>query len=182
MFPHAPFEATVWRVVRESRDVTQCSSSGGRWDDGTFDVLYTSLDRDGAIAEMYYHLLRGQPVFPSKAPFKLYELRVALKATMRLPTLPELKGLGLDVVKYGQLSYAERIAEYPRTQEIAEVTHFLDCDGLMVPNARWPCTNLVIFGDRIEPDTIDVVHDHGIIAWHEWRKTNMTHLSHGVSS
>ena len=45
-----PFEGTVWRVVREGRDVLQGSAYGGRWDDGTFDVLYTSAMADGATA------------------------------------------------------------------------------------------------------------------------------------
>lgn len=30
-------------------------------------------------------------------------------------------------------------------------THFLDCDGLLIPNARWTCANLVVFGDRNHP-------------------------------
>jgi hypothetical protein len=45
---------TVWRVVREGRDPCNCNASGGRWDDETFDVLYTSRERDGAIAEMFF--------------------------------------------------------------------------------------------------------------------------------
>ena len=63
------FEGLVWRVVREDRDPTRGSSPGGRWDDGTFDVLYTSLESNGALAELYFHILRGQPVFPSKMVF-----------------------------------------------------------------------------------------------------------------
>ena len=54
-----PFNDNVWRVTREGRDPCQCSRSGGRWDDGTFDVLYTSEAKDGAIAEMVFHLLKG---------------------------------------------------------------------------------------------------------------------------
>jgi RES domain len=54
-----PFHDTIWRVVRDGHEPTLCSASGGRWDDGTFDVLYTSRDPDGAIAEMYFHLKRG---------------------------------------------------------------------------------------------------------------------------
>lgn len=171
-----PFKTTVWRVVREGREVTQCSASGGRWDDGTFDVLYTALDRDGAIAEMYFHLLRGQPVFPSKVRYVLYEMDVSLDAVTRLSTLPELASLGVDITRFGQLSYVERSQEYPRTQEIGEVVHFLDSDGLLVPNARWACTNLVVFGDRIAPDAIEVVKEHGLIDWAEWRRKNEAHL------
>ena len=38
------FEGILWRVVRDGRDPRLCSSPGGRWDDRTFDVLYTSLN------------------------------------------------------------------------------------------------------------------------------------------
>jgi hypothetical protein len=168
----APFTGTVWRVVREGRDPCQCSPSGGRWDDGSFDVLYTSLDRDGAVAEMYFHLLRGQPVFPSRLRYRLYELKVELSAALALPALSDLAAIGLDTSRYGQLSYAERAQEYPRTQEIGEAAHFLDCDGLIVPSARWPCTNLVLFCDRLRPDGIEVVADHDTIDWASWQKAN----------
>lgn len=176
VLPHRAFSGTVWRVVREERDVTQCSASGGRWDDGSFDVLYTALERDGAVAEMYFHLLRGQPVFPSKVRYKLYELRVSLSATMRLATLPELAKLGLDTSRFGQLSYAERAAEYPRTQQIGEVAHFLDCDGLIIPSARWDAGNLVVFCDRIGPGAIEGVHDHGLIDWTAWQRTHAARI------
>ena len=56
------FSGTVWRLVRDGRNPLQCSASGGRWDDGSFDVLYTSMSRDGSLAEMRFHLMRGQPV------------------------------------------------------------------------------------------------------------------------
>ena len=170
--PHSPFKGTVWRVVSEGRDPCLCSASGGRWDDGSFDVLYTSLDREGAIAEMYFHLLRGQPLFPSMVRYTLHELKVELSEAMPLPTLSDLASIALDTSRYGQLSYLERTQEYPRTQEIAEVAHFLDCDGLVVPSARWACANLILFCDRLGPGAVDVVKDHGVIDWAEWRKAN----------
>lgn len=166
-----PLEGTVWRVVREGRDPMQCSASGGRWDDETFDVLYTSLERDGAIAEMYFHLSRGQPVFPSKIRYGLHELKVSAKDVMTL-TMADLALLGLDAMRFGQLSYNERNQEYPRSQDIAEAAHFLDCCGLLVPNARWDCTNLVLFCDRLKPDAMEVVRDHGLIDWVNWQKLN----------
>lgn len=144
--------------------------------DRSFDVLYTSLDRDGAIAEMYFQLLRGQPVFPSKVRYTLNELRVELSETLHLQTLPDLAALGLDPSRYGQLSHVERIQEYTRTQEIAEVAHFLDCDGLVVPSARWTCTNLVLFCDRLGPNAIEVVKDHSIIDWTSWQKATKVQL------
>jgi hypothetical protein len=172
LLPRTPFEGTVWRIVSEGRDPHQCSASGGRWDDGSFDVLYTSLDREGALAEMYFHLLRGQPVFPTKIRYVLFELKVKLSETLHFPTLPDLAKLNLDISRFGQLAYVERVQKYPRTQEIAEVAHFLDCDGLMVPSARWPCANLVLFCDRLGPTAIEVVKEHGVIDWAKWRKAN----------
>lgn len=168
--PRSKFSGTVWRVVREEREPTQCSASGGRWDDGTFDVLYTSSERDGALSEMYFHLLRGQPVFPSKIRYVLHELHVSLKEVISLPTLADLQAIGLDTSTYGQLLYAERQLEYPRTQEIAEVAHFLECDGVVVPSARMACTNAVLFCDLLESDAVDVIADHGLIDWTTWAK------------
>jgi RES domain-containing protein len=168
--PRSRFNGTVWRVVREGRDPTQCSASGGRWDDGTFDVLYTSRERDGALAEMYFHLLRGQPVFPSRIRHTLHELRVSLKEAISFPTLADLQAIGMDTSAYGQLLYAERQQEYPGTQEIAEVAHFLGCDGVVVPSARMACANVVLFCDLLEPDAVEVVADHGPIDWTAWAR------------
>ena len=47
--PRAPYAGTVWRSVREGADPLVCWRSGGRWDDRTFDVLYTSESREVAI-------------------------------------------------------------------------------------------------------------------------------------
>jgi len=168
--PQAPFQGKVWRVVREGRDPRQCSAAGGRWDDGTFDVLYTSMERDGALAEMYFHLLRGQPVFPSKVRYTLHELSVSLAAILRFADLTALAALGVDTARYGQLSYAGRVQEYPRTQEVGEVAHFLDCDGITIPSARWTCGNIVVFCGRADPGAVQLVADHGLIDWAQWRK------------
>ena len=83
------YSGTVWRVVRVGRDPLQCSRSGGRWDDGTFDVLYTSEKKEGAIEEMRFHLLRGQPVIPSQM-YRVFEIDLALERSLRLLDLDAL--------------------------------------------------------------------------------------------
>lgn len=169
--PPEAFEGGVWRVVRDGRDPVQCSAVGGRWDDRTFDVLYTSKRADGAIAEMYFHVARGQPVIPSLVHYRLFELRVTLSSCLRIASLTELSSLGLKTVSYGQLSYAEREQEYPCTQEIAEAAHFVGRDGLIVPSARAECSNMIVFCDPAGPEAVEVAKDHGLIEWDQWRKT-----------
>jgi RES domain len=75
----------------------------------------------------------------------------------------------VDTTRYGALSYSERVQEYPRPQEIAETAHFVGFDGLIVPNARFKCLNVVLFCDRIPPEAAEVVRDHGAIRWDDWR-------------
>jgi RES domain-containing protein len=171
-----PLKGTLWRVVREGRDPCSCSASGGRWDDATFNVLYTAEHRDGALAEMYFHLLRGQPVFPSRVAYRLHELAVDLPGVLDLTDLVRLAALGVDVARFGQLSYQERQSEYPRTQEVAEVAYFLDHAGIVVPSARWNCRNVIIFCDRTAPAAFEAVKDHGLIDWRQWAKANANSL------
>src|SRR5262249_4947024 len=111
--PGTTYRGTAWRVVRASKDVLAPSAPGGRWDDGTFDVVYASQSRDGAVAEMYFHLSRGQPVIPSKVRYHLFELRVAIDRALRLDDVNAIARLGVDTTRYGALSYSDRQQEYP---------------------------------------------------------------------
>jgi RES domain-containing protein len=159
------FEGRVWRIVRDGRDPLQFSASGGRWDDGTFDVLYTSVQRQGAIEEMRFHLMRGQPVMPSKVQYRLFEIEVRIDRALKLVNLDALAAVGFDTSRFGRLSYQEKSEEYPRTQQIGEVAYFLEFDGLIVPSARYGCLNAVLFGDRVTPDALSTVVDHGAVDW-----------------
>jgi RES domain-containing protein len=169
--PGAIFSETCWRVTRQGRDPIQCSAVGGRWDDRTFDVLYTSTKADGAIAELYFQVSRGQPVMPSQVRYHLHELKVSLASCLKLVPLDALQALGLRTAGFGQLSYFEREQEYPRTQEIAEVAYFLGRDGLIVPSARSEHDNLIVFCEPAGPAAVEVIKDHGPIVWEDWRET-----------
>ena len=178
--PATPFNGRVWRVVRAGRDPCICSAAGNRWDDGTFDVLYTVTVREGAIAEMYFHLKRGQPVFPSKLRYTLHELQVSIDGLLDLSDIKDLAKLGLDIARFGQLSYQDRKGEYPNSQEIAEVENFIgspepgDAAGMLVPNARWDCSNLVVFCGHAGPGAIEEIENHGVIDWREWERAQST--------
>ena len=160
--PRVPFEGTVWRSVRTGHDPLVCGRPGGRWDDGTLDVLYTSETRECAVAERRFHLYQGQPFPPSRARYEMFELWVSLGAVMRFSGLEALAEVGLRVAGYGRLSYVEREQEYPRSQEAAEACAFLGADGLHVPSARDVTqSNLVVFCEQ--PTVVDkrVVRHHG---------------------
>ena len=160
----SPYSGTVWRSVREGSDPLVCSRSGGRWDDGTLDVLYTSETREAAMAERRFHLYQGQPFPPSKVRYELFELAVSLEAVMRFLGLEALAFAGFDPTSYGQLSYLAREREYPRSQEIAEACAFLGADGLLVPSARHPASNnLIIFCEQETHVVKNVVRSHGIV-------------------
>ncbi len=183
--PSIPLSQTLWLVAGNGRDPCRCSASGGRWDDSTFDVLYISAERDGAIAEMYFHLKRGLPVFPSKAHYRLHELSLQIENAIDLSNADFLLELGVDMTRFGQLSYQERGGEYPRTQEIAETAHFLGFTSLVVPSARWNCTNIVLICDCVEPENLEPIKDHGLVDWMEWEQLNKSNASsyvHGMAT
>ena len=160
----APYSGTVWRCVREGRDPLACWRAGGRWEDGTLDVLYTSETRQAAIDERRFHLYQGQPIIPSRVRYELFELKVSLEAITRFATLNDLAALQLDIQNYGKLSYLDRSQEYPRSQEIAEACAFLGADGILVPSARTlGSNNLVIFCEQDTRIEKDIVREHGVI-------------------
>jgi hypothetical protein len=161
--PREAFDGRVWRVVPEGRNPTLGHRSSSRWCDGTFDVLYTSLERDGAIAEIHEYL-NLQPVFPSKPSWSCFELGVRSPRTLRFADLSALKRLDVDSDTYGQ-------RRYERTQAIADAAFFLGFDGLIAPSARWRCDNLVLFTTNSAPEDIEIVAEQGIrIDWPVWRR------------
>jgi RES domain-containing protein len=171
--PIEAYDGTVWRVVRDGRDPLACSAVGGRWDDRSFDVLYTSTYAEGAVSEMFFHVAQGQPVIPSLVKYRLFELKASVSACVRVATLDQLAALGLKVSMFGRLSYVDREQEYPRTQEIAEAAYFHGRDGLIVPSARSDHPNLVVFCERAGPAAVEVVTDHGLIDWDDWRQKSL---------
>jgi RES domain-containing protein len=161
--PRRSLGGTLWRVSRQGRDPLQGGRSLSRWCNGEFDVLYTSLERDGAVAEVHA-LLTLQPVFPSKIAFHAHKLTIVAEAMLHLADLTSLETLGVETDKY-----IER--EYGKTQDIADAAFFLGFDGLIVPSARWPCANAVLFTERIPPAALALqTTEEDPVNWVEWRK------------
>ncbi len=163
--------ARLWRVVTDGRDPLRAGRSGGRWDDGSFDALYTSRERDGALAEAWFHAARGQPIPPSKPVKRIHQLDVALTRVLDLSEAGRLAALGVDMQRYGQLSYVQHGGEYPTTQQIGEVAFFYEYEAIIVPNARWPTSNVVILTEHASISRI-TVDDGEIVDLAEWRSRN----------
>jgi hypothetical protein len=154
-----PFNGDVWRITREGRDPLLGSPVAARWDLGNVDVLYTSLEQDGALAEIGFHLLR-QPVFPTKLASLIHRIRVKTTRTLKIGDARELEALGILPDEYKSLNYG-------RCQEIGDAAAFLGFDGLLVPSARWPCLNLVLYTDQLDPADTTVLSSEAVdwIAW-----------------
>ena len=158
----APVDAAVWRITRAGRDPIRGSAANGRWSPGgTVEVLYTSLERDGALAEIGFRLSL-EPVWPSRIEHEIHEIGVKTIRTLQLADIHGLAAYGVDVSR-------DESFDYDATQALAAAAHFLEFDGLLVPSARHPSTNLVIFMDRDAATSLHVKHTD-LVDWSAWRK------------
>jgi RES domain-containing protein len=156
------FSGIVWRVVTDGFDVLRPGRAGGRWDDGTFDVLYTSSERDGAIAESWFHASKGQPVIPSRIAKRIYKIEAEIRKVLDLSDMRKLRSFGIDVATYGRIQYSRRSEEYPTLQQIAEAAHFYEYQAIIVPNARWPTSNVVVFTEHTPRNLLTVLEDEPV--------------------
>lgn len=164
-FLRHPVTQSVWRVVREGRDPLAGATSRSRWCNDTFDVLYASYERNGAISEIFA-LLNTQPVFPHKVPFFVHSIRVRASEMLYLPDLATLEKLGINTARYGNRSYQ-------RSQEIADAAYFLGFQGLVAPSARSSSLIMVVFTERVSPSDLQLEQsDATPVNWEAWRKAS----------
>ncbi|MBS0343532.1 MAG: RES family NAD+ phosphorylase [Proteobacteria bacterium] len=161
-FPKETFDGEAFRGTRQTLDPLASSYSGGRWmqRDGT-GVLYTSLEREGALAEISFHW--GQLTPRPTKPIALHRLRVVAHRTLRL-VRADLSALGVPASDYAGVNM-------PRTQEIGAAVEFLGCDGLIAPCARWACDNLILFPDRMGSDATLEIAGSEMVDWIDWART-----------
>mgnify|MGYP002528463314 CR=1 FL=1 len=98
------------------------------------------------------------------------EVSLNLTRALKLADMTALQSLGVDTNSFGRAQYTRRSTEYTRTQEIAETAHFMDFDGMIVPNARWDCDNVVIFTGRVGPDALSIVNENAPVDWQAWQQ------------
>ncbi len=160
--PSEAFCGETWRVTAKGRDALRGSAAGGRWSPpGEFEVLYTSLARAGALAEIGYRLSL-EPVWPSRIEHELHRITTRTDNALRFADIGSLSTLGVDGRRYASFDYA-------LTQAIAAAAFFLDFDGLIVPSARSAALNLVIFTEKIDVgERLKVVASEPV-DWSVWR-------------
>lgn len=163
------FEGEVFRATGISADPLAFSVNGGRWgpparDGADVPVLYTSMMRDGALAEVVSYLTLLTPL-PLSRPLKVSLLGVSTAKTLRLARVG-LEGLGVDMVRYGERDYA-------RTQDIGAALAFLGLDGLIAPSARWPCDNLMIYQSNYHflAERLELIAEEQV-DWGTWARSN----------
>ncbi|WP_083909465.1 RES family NAD+ phosphorylase [Rhodopseudomonas sp. B29] len=166
--PRSSHEFTAFRVTGIATDPLAASINGGRWapqaqGDVSFPVLYTSLNRDGAIAEIVSFILGLTPI-PSHRPLKLSRLAISTTQTVRL-SRTELELLGVDFGNYGT-------RDYRVTQNIGAALAFLGVDSLVSPSARWDCENLTIFAGNHGWDNRLELVESVEFEWRTWAEEN----------
>lgn len=168
VLPVERFEREVFRTTSVSADPTAPSISGGRWappQDSASEVavLYTSLERDGAIAEVISYLVQLTPA-PRVRTLKISRLGASTAKTLRLARA-SFENFGIDMTRYGERDYA-------RTQQIGAAIAFLELDGLIAPSARWPCDNLMIFSANHSLNERLELIGHEEFVWREWAQAH----------
>lgn len=162
------FDGEVFRVTRAGAEPLAFSYSGGRWappagDGADVAILYTSMERDGALAEVVSYLALLTPL-PLKLQLSAARIGVSTARTLRLARVT-LAGLGVDMSRYG-------FRDYAATQSIGAAIAFLGIDGLIAPSARWSCDNLMIYqANRAVAERLAVVEETEI-DWRAWGRTN----------
>ena len=161
--PTETFSGNVFRATRQNLNPITASISGGRWmPPGGAGVLYTSFAREGALAEMAFHLGQQTPR-PSK-PVMVHTLSVTCGRALRLVRV-DLRSLGIGDLDYSQLNYL-------RSQQIGDAAQFLGCDGLIAPCAHWDCDNLMMFPDHMRADALLEVVESEAVDWLQWALDN----------
>lgn len=159
--PTERFDGEAFRATRRKLDAVAASYNGGRWmlpDSAA--ILYTSLDRDGALAEIAFHWRTLTPL-PTKS-VSLHRMRISCGKVLRIKE-SHLASLGVSAAAYREINP-------PRTQEIGAAITFLGYGGLIAPSARWKCDNLMLFPDSMGDAVLEVLGTEEV-DWQEWARS-----------
>ena len=157
------FDGEVFRATRRGLNPVAPSLRGGRWMVANeAPTLYTSSERDGALAEITFHWIQLTP--PPSKPAMVHRLHLNTKKTLRLGRA-DLLDLGVEWDRYEEINYRQ-------TQLIGAAVAYLEYDGLIAPSARWPCENVMLFLRNSDEDDEPVrLIDSEEVDWMEWARS-----------
>lgn len=137
-------EVTLWRHMFNDNPPELSNTRGARWNPAGLAAIYTSDQRETAIAEGQ-QAIDSQPLRPKARRF-VYELRVSAAKTLRIRE-SGLPALGLD--------RSDLVSpDFSACQRVGAHAAFLGYDALVVPSARADGTNVVIFVNELAADAV----------------------------
>ncbi len=119
------------------------NTRGARWNPPGIAAIYTSLTREGVLAEAE-HQLSIQPIRP-RVTRTIHTLDISLSSVLDLADIDLLTRLGVKPAELGA-------DEMSACQELGGAAQWLDHDGLLIPSARSEAVNLVIFPANRGPE------------------------------
>ena len=148
------WEGLVYRHMFASQPPSRANTGGARWNEPNLAAIYTSCERDTALAEAEYYISL-QPLRP-RARRTLFTLHVALRNVVDLTVGDLLPRLGItnDVLVSD---------DQTPCRTVGAAVNWLGHDGLLVPSARRVGgTNLVIYRQDFSSDAFEVTAEEEI--------------------
>jgi RES domain-containing protein len=143
-FNVGPWEGVVYRHMLGEYPPERANTRGARWNPPDVAAIYTSLKRETALAEAEYRL--GLEPFRPRIKRVLYSIQVKLQAVLDLSRREDLERVGIAKT-------ALEGFDFTKCQLIGGAAQWLGHDGLLVPSARHPGTNLVVYEFNQTPET-----------------------------
>lgn len=145
------FDGIVWRHMFSNLVPARTNTRGARWNPPGVSTIYTSLERETALAEAEY-AIASQPI-RTRASRQLYQVHVTLSNVIHLTDRALLARVGIDETELGAVDHSA-------CQTVGGAAYWLGYDGLLVPSARLSTgVNLVLYADRTDVDSaFEIVH------------------------
>lgn len=137
-----PWEGYAWRRVIGDSDPTQPNVRGARWNPPGVEALYFSLTAEGAEAEMT-KVIERQPR-PVRRPLTSYRFYVSLAQVADIT--------GDALAEVGHSTDALTAERWNLPAHVGGAAAWLGIAGLLVPSARHPNSNLVVFVNNLQSD------------------------------
>lgn len=118
------------------------NTRGARWNPPGTAAIYLGTTRDGALAEAEHHLSLQVP--RPRTRRTMYEVEVTLSSVLDLTGKDVLADLGID--RGALIDPGMAVC-----QEVGGAAAWLEHDGILVPSARSPAVNLVVYPANREP-------------------------------